>query len=190
MTRLMIVLGLLAPALAFAAQGPPAPPSHHSQVAQGSFELSPTVSYSHENLKREGYGGVDNFTRLDFMPSIGYCVSNHYEVTGGMIIRHESQNGTSDTSVGALAGLTYNFNASGNMIPFASVGFGTLFNGGFDFSEPAVIAPTLAGGVRVLAGDTGSVNLSLGYQRESNGQMRQNRIVAGAGVSVFPWRKR
>jgi hypothetical protein len=28
------------------------------------------------------------------------------------------------------------------------------------------------------------------YQRESNGHMRQNRIVAGAGVSLFPWHKR
>jgi hypothetical protein len=178
---MLALVALLAPAAAHATR---------SQVAQGSFELSPTITYSHENLKREGYGGVDNFTRLDFTPSIGYCVSNHYEVTGGMIVRHEAVNGTSDTSVGAVAGMTYNFNPSGNMIPFASVGFGTLFNGGFDFSEPAVVAPTLAAGVRVLAGDTGSVNLSLGYQRESNGHMRQNRIVAGAGVSLFPWHKR
>lgn len=174
----MIAAALLSPGLAHAAP---------SQVARGSFELSPTVSYSHENLKREGYGGVDNFTRLDFTPSIGYCVSNHYEVTGGLIVRHESVNGSSATSVGAIAGLTYNFNASGSMIPFASMGFGTLFNGGFDFSDPAVIAPSIAAGVRVLAGDTGSVNLSLGYQRESNGEMRQNRIVAAAGVSLFPW---
>jgi hypothetical protein len=181
---LMLLAALALPASARAAA------SGHSQVAQGSFEISPTITYSHENLKREGYGGVENFSRLDFTPTLGYCVSNHYEVTGGMIIRHESVNGSSDTSVGAVAGLTYNFNASGNMIPFASVGFGALFNGGFDFSEPAVLAPTLAAGVRVLAGDTGSVNLSLGYQRESNDHMRQNRIVAGAGVSLFPWRHR
>lgn len=159
-----------------------------SQVAAGSFEISPTVAYSHENLKREGYGGVDNFSRLDFTPTIGYCISNHYEVTGGLITRYESTNGASATSVGAIAGLTYNFNPSGTMIPFASAGFGTMFNGGFNFSEPAVIAPSLACGVRVLAGDTGSVNLTMGYQRESNGSMRQNRIVAAAGVSLFPWR--
>ena len=175
---MMIAAALLVPGLAHAAR---------SQVAQGSFEVSPTVSYSHENLKREGYGGVENFTRLDFTPSIGSCISNHYEVTGGLIVRHESVNGSSATSVGAIAGLTYNFNRSGSMIPFASMGFGTLFNGGFDFSEPAVIAPSIAAGVRVLAGDTGSVNLSLGYQRESNDHMRQNRIVAAAGVSLFPW---
>jgi hypothetical protein len=184
---MMLLVALALPASAQAAQ---ATQPTHSQVAQGSFELSPTITYSHENLKREGYGGVENFSRLDFTPTIGYCVSNHYEVTGGFIIRHESVNGSSDTSVGAVAGLTYNFNASGNMIPFASAGFGALFNGGFDFSEPAVLAPTLAAGVRVLAGDTGSINLSLGYQRESNEHMRQNRIVAGAGVSLFPWHHR
>lgn len=163
-----------------------APEARANQVARGSIELSPTVSFSHENLKREGYGGVDNFTQLTFTPTIGFCVSNHYEVGGGAIIRHQDVNGTKQTSVGALASVTYNFNPSQRLVPFATLGFGALFNGGFSFSEPAVLAPSLTGGLRVLVGESASVNFSLGYQRERNDHERQNRILAGAGVSIFP----
>jgi hypothetical protein len=163
-----------------------APQAAANQVARGSIELSPTVTFSHENLKREGYGGVDNFTQLTFTPTIGFCVSNHYEVGGGAIIRHQDVNGSKETSVGALASVTYNFNPSQKLVPFATLGFGALFNGGFSFSEPAVLAPSIAGGLRVLVGDAASVNFSLGYQRERNDHERQNRIVAGAGVSIFP----
>ena len=163
-----------------------AAPAGADQVARGSIELSPTVSFSHENLKREGYGGVDNFTQLTFMPTIGFCVSTHYEVGGGAIIRHQDVNGSKQTSVGALASLTYNFARSQRLVPFATLGFGALFNGGFSFSEPAVLAPSMAGGLRVLVGDAASVNFSLGYQRERNDHERQNRILAGVGVSIFP----
>ena len=44
----------------------------------GSIEFSPTVSFSHQNFKREGYGNVETTTRLDIAPTIGYCLSNHY----------------------------------------------------------------------------------------------------------------
>ena len=49
MNRLFLTLAAAAMLLPAAAQ------AGRSQVAQGSFEISPTVSYSHENLKREGY---------------------------------------------------------------------------------------------------------------------------------------
>jgi hypothetical protein len=179
----LLAAALLAlPVLAHAAPAPRANP-----VVHGAVELSPAVSFNHENLKRDGYGGVDNFTQLDFTPTIGYCITNHYEVTGGMLIQHQSQNGSSATAVGALAGVTYNFNPSGSLVPFAGLGFGNMFDGGFSFDQPAVILPNLTAGLRVLAGGSSSVNLTLGYQRERNDSMRQNRILAGVGVSVFPW---
>lgn len=181
-----MLLAVAALGLALSAAGPAAA----NQVAKGSIELSPTLSFSHENLKREGYGGVDNFTQLDFKPTIGFCVSNHYEIMGGTIIRHEDVNGTKTTSVGALAGLTYNFNPSQRLVPYGTLAFGALFYGGFSFDEPAVLAPSLTAGLRVLVGDAASVNVSLGYQRERNDHERQNRILASAGVSIFPWNNR
>ena len=161
-------------------------------VSGGAVEFSPTVSFTHQNFKREGYGNVETTTRLDIAPTIGYCLSNHYEVTAAFLTRHQSANGTSDTALGASAGMLYNFSSQGNVTPFMGVGFGALFYDGFSFDETAVLAPVLTGGVRVLVGSNASVNMSLGYQHESNAdgefQASANRLVAGVGVSLFPWR--
>jgi hypothetical protein len=163
-----------------------------NQLSTGSIEFSPTVSFSHQNFKREGYGNVETTTRLDIAPTIGYCLSNHYEVTSAFLTRHQSANGQSDTALGASAGLLYNFSSQGNVTPFAGVGFGALFYDGFSFDETAVLAPVLTGGIRVLVGTNASVNMSLGYQHESNAdgefQASANRLVAGVGISIFPWR--
>jgi len=160
-------------------------------VPSGTVEFSPSVSYSHWNVKREGYGNVDTFTKLEITPTIGYCVSNHYEVTGGFMTRHESSNGMSETALGTTAGLIYNFNPQGGFIPFASVGFGALFYDGFHLDNTAVLAPMINAGVRVLVGSSASVNASLGFQHEANAQgesgLSSNRLVAGVGVSLFPW---
>jgi hypothetical protein len=164
-----------------------------AQLASGSIELAPTVSFSHWNFKREGYGNVDTFTRLDFTPTIGFCLSEHYEITTGLWARHQSSNDESDTALGATAGFTYNFSPKGGVIPFASVGFGALFYDGFSFDETAVLAPMITAGVRLLVGSSASVNLSLGYQHEANAEgefnASSNRVVAGVGVSIFPWQK-
>ncbi|HMI30726.1 MAG TPA: hypothetical protein VK527_03235 [Candidatus Limnocylindrales bacterium] len=169
-------------------------PARCNQLATGSIEFSPAVSFTHSNMKREGYGNVDTFTRLEITPTIGYCLSNHYEVTGGVMTRHESTNGTSETNLGALAGLTYNFSPRSTLIPYASLGFGALFYDGFSLTNTAVLAPMLTGGVRVLVGSSASVNATLGYQHESNAQgefgASANRLVAGVGVSLFPWQAR
>ncbi len=162
-----------------------------NQIATGSVEFAPSVSFSHTNMKREGYGNIDTFTKLEITPTIGYCVSNHYEVTGGFMTRHESSNGVSETALGATAGLTYNFSPQGGFIPYASLGFGALFYDGFSMDDTAVLAPMITGGVRVLVGSTASVNANLGYQHESNAQgefgVSENRLIAGVGISLFPW---
>jgi hypothetical protein len=164
------------------------------RIAAGSIEFSPTVTFSHSNFRREGYGNVETNTQLTASPTLGYCISDHYEVTGGLLTRHTSVNGSSDTALGATAGLTYNFSPQGSFIPFASFGFGALFYDGFSMDDTAVLAPMITGGVRVLVGPSASVNMSLGYQHESNAngefQASANRVLAGVGVSLFPWRTR
>ena len=159
-----------------------------NQLRAGSIELSPKVSFSHSSIKREGYGNVDNITQLDIAPTVGFCVNSRYEVNGSVLIRHEAVNDSRATSLGASAGMTYNFASKSSVIPFASVGFGTLFNKGFTFDDTSVLAPVLAGGVRVLVGNAGSVNLSIGYEHETDGHVSVNRLNSAVGVSVFPWR--
>ena len=105
-----------------------------------------------------------------------------------MLVRHEAVNDAHATALGASAGMTYNFASKGMVIPFGAVAFGTLFNSGFTFDNTSVLAPVLTGGVRVLVGSAGSVNLSLGYEHETDGHVSVNRLVSAVGVSVFPWR--
>ena len=163
-----------------------------SLVSAGAVEFSPTVTFTHQNFKREGYGNVDRFTQLDVKPTVGVCLTDHYQVTGGLLARHTSFNGDDDTALGAMAGVTYNFSRSGSVIPFASLGFGALFYDGFTMDNTAVLAPMLSGGVRVPVGGIAAVNMSLGYQHESNADgefnASANRIVGSVGVSLFPWR--
>jgi hypothetical protein len=175
-------------ALSVAAFAQPAAAAGARQVSAGSVEVSPRVSFTHSNLKREGYGNVDKFTQLELTPTIGFCLTDHHELTGGAILRHASTNGESDQTLGFEAGYLYNFKPQGSLIPFGGVSFGVLFYDGFMFEDTAVLAPDLTAGVRMLVGNSSSVNLTLGYQRESDNHVRMNRLVAGAGVSIFPWR--
>jgi hypothetical protein len=186
-----LLLGFALALLAASATPALSSPARSYQLSAGSIEFSPAVAFTHSNTKRQGYGNIDTFTRLDITPTIGYCLSRHYEVTGGITTRHQSANGVSDTNLGAVAGLTYNFSAQGTLIPYASLGFGALFYSGFSLNNTAVLAPMMSAGARVLVGSSASVNANLGYQHESNAQgefgVSTNRLVAGVGVSLFPW---
>ena len=164
-----------------------------NQLVQGSIEIAPSVTFNHENFKREGYGNVDHQTELTITPTLGYCMSDRFEVMSGLIVRHESFNDQHTTSLGALAGLNYNFPPHGTIVPFVGLGFGVLFYHGFSFDNTAVLAPMLSGGMRVLIGSSASVNMSLGYQHESNAggefNATSNKLLASVGVSLFPWPK-
>jgi hypothetical protein len=183
-TRRLVAVSALLAAVCLA----PATPAPASQVAAGSVELSPKVSFTHSNLKREGYGNIDNTTEFDFTPTIGFCLSDRYEVTGGAIVRHFQSGGTNDTDVGVQTGLIYNFRPKGSLIPYAGAGFGVLFQEGFTFDNTAVIAPVLQGGLRALVGNAASVNMGIAYQHETDGHVHVNRIGAQVGISIFPWR--
>ena len=197
-TLAVAALLVLAPAAALAGAQPQNGNNHQTativQMTAGSVEFTPSVSFTHQNFKREGYGNVDHFTQLDVKPTVGFCVSDHYEVMAGFLARHTSVNGDDDTALGATAGLTYNFSRHGAVIPFVGLGFGALFHDGFTMDNTAVLAPMLSGGVRVPVGGMAAVNMSVGYQHESNADgefnASANRIVASVGVSLFPWRTR
>ena len=160
------------------------------QLAPGSVELAPRVSFSHWNVKREGYGNVDNFTQFSFSPAMGVCLTQHHEILAGVLVRHEAVNGTGNTRLGALAGYQYNFSPQGGLIPFAGIGFGMNFGEGFTFDQSSLVAPALTAGIRFLVGNAGSVNMSLGYEHETDNHVSENRMLAQVGVSLFPWNLR
>ena len=160
------------------------------QLAPGAVEISPRVSFSHWNVKREGYGNVDNFTQFSFAPAMGVCLTHHHEVVGGLLVRHVAENGVGNTRLGALAGYQYNFAHQGGLIPYAGIGFGMNFGEGFTFDQSSLVAPALTAGIRFLVGNAGSVNMSLGYEHETDNHVSENRMIAEIGVSLFPWNLR
>ena len=178
---LALMLPLVAAPLAFR-------PVAAQQLVPGAVEISPKVSFSHWNVKREGYGNVDNFTQLDFTPTVGFCLTAHHEVTVGATIQHEAQNGAGNTRLGAVTGYQYNFITRGGVIPYAGIGMGANFGEGSTFEGTSLVAPLLTGGMRFLVGTAGSVNLSLAYMHETDNHVSENRVAGAAGVSLFPWR--
>src|SRR5207247_292541 len=48
-------------------------------LSSGAIELTPNVSFNHSSTKREGYGNVDTFTRFDFTPTVGFCLTDRFE---------------------------------------------------------------------------------------------------------------
>jgi opacity protein-like surface antigen len=165
-----------------------APSTARAQLAQGAVEISPTVSFNHWNVKREGYGNVDAFTRFDFTPTIGFCLTAHHEVNVGLTMQYEKDGDEGHTRLGALTGYQYNFDPRGGFIPYAGIGLGANFGEGFTFDGSTLVAPVLTGGMRILVGGAGSVNLSLSYLHETDNHVSVNRMLAGVGVSLFPWR--
>ena len=161
-----------------------------AQLAAGTIELTPNVSFNHSSTKREGYGNVDTSTRFDFTPTVGFCLTDHFEATSGVTLRHSRENGAHQTGLGFTAGLLYNFPSQGTMIPFAGIGFGAVFNDGFTFNQTALIAPSLTGGVRLLVGSAASVNMGLSYQHETDNHVSTNQLLGSVGVSLFPWHTR
>jgi hypothetical protein len=75
-------------------------------------------------------------------------------------------------------------------VPYAGLGFGANFGEGFTFDQSSLIAPALTAGIRFLVGDAGSVNVSLGYEHETDNHVSENRMLAEVGVSLFPWNLR
>ena len=163
-------------------------PAAAQQLAPGDVEISPTVSFDHWNVKREGYGNVDSFTQLDFTPSLGFCLTSRHEVTVGLKIQYEGNNGSGNTRLGAVTGYQHNFSPRGGVIPYAGIGLGANFGEGFTFSGSSLVAPVLTGGMRLLVGGAGSANVGLSYVHETDNHVSTNRMLVAVGVSLFPWR--
>jgi hypothetical protein len=184
-------LSLLALGLAGAA------PSESSDLGRGAIELNPSLTYSHNSFS--GFAGTDlTTTTVDVSGLIGYFVSDMVELGGGVLVSYESLDyggpgsAVSATAAGLIGGVALNFPTSGNLVPFVRGSAGFVSNSGDLYVDNAttVIAPLLEGGLRVMVGESASVNFVVGYQHRSNAFGVQNQsvdsVTLGVGVSVYP----
>ncbi len=170
--------------------------AHAGPMSKGTVELSPSLSFSHNSLRSNGTDD-GSLTTLLANTQVGYCLSNLVEIIGGPLLTHQSVDppsggSVSATSFGLSGGVRLNFASSGNIVPFvgAAVGFASNSGDGAFGTETTTIAPILQGGIRVLVGPSGSVNLGVGYQHESNAfgvkDESSNTFAFEVGVSLFP----
>ena len=165
-------------------------------LEKGTVEFIPSLGFNRHSLSFNGadLGTLTNFNADGF---VGYCITNHFELGGGLLVNYDSfdnpfTGSENSTSIGFTGGAQYNFSSGGQTIPFARAAIGVVTNSG-SFSalgeETTVIAPMLQAGLRLLVGSSASVNCGVGYQHHSNafgGQdVSSNTFDLEVGLSVF-----
>ena len=169
-----------------------------ASLEKGSVELETTVGLDHTSYSSAS-ASRGTITRLDGAVGAGYSLTRLLQVGGALLFSHysEDQEGFdsfSASSYGASADLTLNFPTPNNLVPYVRLGLGaeTFSGDGSEDSKVALWVPMVRAGVRVLVGESGSVNLSLAYRHESNSggveKLTANRLGFAVGLSVFPAR--
>ena len=167
-------------------------------LEKGTVELTPAVSFSHNSFSFSG-NDAGSTTILTGSGILGYCITNNFEVLGGLLVDYfsdDSPSGPSEsaTSLGLLGGIQYNFSSGGQTIPYARGAIGILTNSGqLAFGDQTtILAPIFQVGMRVLVGSTASVNFGVGYQHRSDvlgvQDLSSNTFDIEVGVSIFPGR--
>lgn len=175
-----------------------AAPAHPATLEKGTVELTPSLSFSHNSFSFSG-SDAGSLTNMVGSAQVGYCVTDHFEIGGGLLVNYQSIDvpgfgSESATSLGLVGGVQYNFPSGGRTIPFVRGSLGILTNSGSLASgdQTTLIAPSLLAGLRVLVGNSASVNFGVGYQHLSDAlgvqELSANTIGAEIGVSIFPRR--
>ena len=189
---LLLSLGLVASCAAL--------PSRSSAAAleRGTIELETALALDHTSYSSSSTD-LGSITRLDATLGAGYSLTRLIQVGGGLLFSNysESQKGEdtfSSTAYGAAADVTFNFPTPNNLVPFVRLGLGAQGFSGDDTedSKVALLVPMVRAGVRVLVGNSGSVNLSVAYRHEANSggveDLDANGLSFAVGLSIFPVR--
>ena len=154
---------------------------------KGATELAGSAGVTSTSFS----GGGTSTTVVTADVKYGFCVSRNWEIAPQVILTSLSGGGSTLTNFsGAVSGI-YNFATAGNnLVPFleAGVGLGSVSAGGS--SQSFSTLPLLAGGIRMLMGNSASINITAGYQRVSmssgGSTATENTIGVQAGLSIFP----
>ena len=171
---------------------------HAATLEKGTIELTPSLGFNRNSLSVSGTD-VGTLTNFSASGEIGYCVTNHFEVGGGLLMTYQSiddpiSGSESSTAFGVIGGVQYNFSSAGQMVPFARAAIGILTNSGSLSvgEETSFIAPMLQAGIRLLVGTSASVNCGIGYRHQTNTfgaqDLSANTFELQVGVSIFPRR--
>jgi hypothetical protein len=189
-----------APAAVVAALMLASAPAQGAALTPGTIELNGNFVLDQGTLKYEVLGVEieDTSFNIGLDAGIGYSITAPLQLGLGIGVSHTSVDNDlveySATVLGLTGDVTWNFATGANLIPFlrAGAGFQTYSGDLYDDTETTLILPFARAGVRAMVGEAASINVSVGYSRETNAagisDADANRFNVRAGLSIFPVR--
>jgi hypothetical protein len=183
-TSRLVMISICAAALgasaAFADSGPATP---------RTLEVSTSLAFNRSSYSLENSDVSFSVTHLNASAGLGRSMTENFQLNGALLFQHRSLLGGGQNGIGAALGTTYNFTPQGNVIPFASASLGAVSYFEDGVSDKAFLLPMLRAGFRSMIGGDKSLNVSMGYQHESNSESStpgsSNMFDVGVGVSLF-----
>ncbi|MBN1826043.1 MAG: outer membrane beta-barrel protein [Candidatus Eisenbacteria bacterium] len=182
-----------------------------SSLNGGTVELRARGSFVHHTF--DGGNDVEQTANVASLNcDLGYFLTSMVEVAGGVIYEHSSVEWTgpnqetkdTDSRIGLMGQLILNFPSSGAIVPFVGGGAGFLsLDSKFENTttgyedegdyEKIYILPRVEGGIRVLVGDSASINIAGFYEHRKNDEGIEDADADNMGVSlgitIFPVRR-
>ncbi len=159
-----------------------------SPVQSGGFEFAPSVAFTRSSISPAGSGASTSATHINLRADAARAFNDRFQLTAGVLAQHTARLGSARNSAGASFGGQYNFASKSGVFPFASLAFGLVQYTGED-SDRALLLPMMRVGFRSMVGDARSLNVSVGFQHESNPESVHETSAdvfdIGVGMSLF-----
>lgn len=155
----------------------------------GTFEFTPSLAFNRSSFDPIGTAANQSVTHLSFDASISRCMSDRFELGASFLAQHRAIGGDGRDAFGGAVTGTINFPPQGNVIPFASAGAGALAFTSEGRTDQALLLPMLRVGFRTMISEARSLNISVGFQHETNSKSAieesANTFEVGVGLSFF-----
>jgi hypothetical protein len=190
MKRLTVLFAFLVTAFLCAA------PALAGGIEKGTVELVPSTGFSYSSYSDDNDNSL-KITNVRFGGNVGYFFTEMFELQVGLLVNHtgydpDGGGSVSYTDTGVSGLFAVNFPTDGAAVPFVGAGLGMALHGGDvddDEDNTTIMIPTIVGGVRILVGNSASVNLGVSYEHQTNAlgieDVSGNVIMMNVGISVF-----
>jgi len=153
-----------------------------------TLEFSPTLAFNRSSYSQIT-GGTGTATNLNLSAALSRTMTQRFQAQGALLLQHRDLAGDGHTAYGASVGGQWNFPGQTNVVPFLSANVGAIQYRSAGATDKALLAPILRVGFRSMLDDAHSMNVSVGYQHESNSvstfEKDSNTWDVGIGVSLF-----
>ena len=158
-------------------------------TAPGTLEFSGNLAFTRQSFSAEATDQSWSVTNLNAALSAGRAMTKDFSLTAALLGQHHALGGEGKDGLGASLGAVYNMPRQGNLLPFASASVGAINYFSPGQSDKALLLPMMRVGFRSMIGGDRSLNVSMGYQHETNSESdvagSSNMFDVGIGLSIF-----